>query len=234
MTEDLEQKTPQEIIKWTLEKYQNNVALASSFGAEDVVLIDMMVKVSKEHGLGDVEIFTLDTGRLPEETYKLMDKIREKYGVNLEVYFPDTKAVEDMVYEHGFDLFYKSTDLRKLCCKVRKVDPLNRALKGLDAWICGLRKEQSVTRAEVKKVELPKDGKGIVKINPLSDWTEKDVWDYIKKNGVPYNALHDQNYPSLGCAPCTRAVKPGEDVRAGRWWWESPDKKECGLHSGKK
>ncbi|MEW6087339.1 MAG: phosphoadenylyl-sulfate reductase [bacterium] len=233
MAEDLEQKSAQEIIKWALETYQNRVALASSFGAEDVVLIDMLVKVSKENNLGEVEIFTLDTGRLPGETYNLMDKIREKYGVNLEVYFPDTKSVEDMVYEYGFNLFYNSIDLRKLCCKVRKVDPLNRALKGLDAWICGLRKEQSVTRAEVKKAEFPKDGKGIVKINPLADWTEPDVWDYIRKNDVPYNELHDKSYPSIGCEPCTRAVKPGEDVRAGRWWWETPDKKECGLHCGK-
>lgn len=231
MYEELESKTLREVIKWALEKYQSKAALASSFGAEDVVLIDMMTKVSKEHGLGDVKIFTLDTGRLPGETYKLMDKIRDKYGINLEVYFPDTKAVEDMVHEHGFDLFYKSIDQRKLCCKTRKMGPLGRALKGLDAWICGLRREQSVTRSDVKKVEEPAEGTGLVKINPLIEWSEKDVWDYIKKNDVPYNALHDQNYPSLGCAPCTRAVKPGEDVRAGRWWWESPDKKECGLHS---
>jgi len=138
-----------------------------------------------------------------------------------------------MVNSNNSNLFYENIEKRKLCCKVRKILPLTRELKKYSAWICGLRKEQSVTRAEVKKVEFPKDGKGIVKINPLTDWTEKDVWDYIKKNDVPYNALHDQNYPSLGCAPCTRAVKPGEDIRSGRWWWESPDKKECGLHCAK-
>jgi len=265
ITEDLESKTAQEILKYALDKYQDKVALASSFGAEDVVLIDMLVKICPE-----ARVFTLDTGRLPQETYDLMDKIKEKYKIKLEVYYPDTKSVEDMVSKEGFNLFYKSVELRQLCCKVRKVDPLNRALKNLSAWICGLRREQSVTRREIKKIEIwnmvftpvneprgighlrllnepegstPKgstpistpegstpSSTSIVKFNPLADWTEKQVWDYIKENNVPYNALHDKGYPSIGCAPCTRAIKPGEDIRAGRWWWESPDKKECGLH----
>jgi phosphoadenosine phosphosulfate reductase len=159
-----------------------------------------------------------------------MDKIKEKYNIKIEVFFPNRESVEKMVFEHGFNLFYKSVELRKLCCKVRKVEPLNIALRTVDAWICGLRREQSVTRVDVKKVEVDTVHNNILKINPLIDWTEKDVWDYIRRNDVPYNALHDKNYPSIGCAPCTRAIKPGEDIRAGRWWWESPDKKECGLH----
>jgi len=242
LIENLESKTAQEILRHTLDKYQEKVALASSFGAEDVVLIDMLLKINPQ-----ARIFTLDTGRLPQETYDVMDEIKEKYKINIEVYFPDTKSVEDMMCKYGFNLFYKSVELRQLCCKVRKVEPLNRALRNLDAWICGLRREQAVTRTEIKKIEIWSRGfspvdepKGstpgstpIIKINPLADWTDKQVWDYIKENNVPYNTLHDKGYPSIGCAPCTRAIKPGEDVRAGRWWWETPEKKECGLHCRK-
>lgn len=229
MFDDLENKSAQEIVRWALEKYGNKVALASSFGAEDVVLVDIIDKVGRELGITP-KIFTLDTGRLPQETYDVMEKVKEKYEVDIEVYFPATYEVEEMERKYGPNLFYKSVELRQLCCKVRKIEPLNRALKNLDAWICGLRKEQSVTRAEIKKIEVDLAHNNIVKINPLIDWTEKDVWDYIKKHNVPYNALHDKNYPSIGCAPCTRAIKEGEDVRAGRWWWETPEQKECGLH----
>lgn len=234
--EKFETKPAQEILKFAIEKYKDKVALASSFGAEDVVLIDMLVKVAQGSMLNiQPRIFTLDTGRLPQETYDVMDRIKEKYKINIEVYFPDNKSVEEMVSKYGFNLFYKSVEFRQLCCKVRKVDPLNRALKNLDAWICGLRREQSVTRVDIKKIEyeqriIDNQQCTIVKFNPLADWTEKQVWDYIKENNVPYNALHDRGYPSIGCAPCTRAIKPGEDIRAGRWWWESPEKKECGLH----
>lgn len=229
--EYFESKTAQEILKYVLEKYKDKVAFASSFGAEDVVLIDMLSKIVQSSKFNvQPRIFTLDTGRLPQETYDVMDRIKEKYKINIEVYFPDTKSVEEMVSKYGFNLFYKSVELRQLCCKIRKVEPLNRALKNLDAWICGLRREQSVTRLEIKKVEVDHAHNGILKINPLADWTEKQVWDYIKENDVPYNALHDKGYPSIGCAPCTRAVKRTEDIRAGRWWWESPEKKECGLH----
>lgn len=223
--EDWESKTAQEILRWAQERFQDKVALASSFGAEDVILIDMLVKINPQ-----ARIFTLDTGRLPQETYELMDKIKEKYKIRLEVYYPDTKSVEEMVSQYGFNLFYKSVELRQLCCQVRKVEPLKRALKDLEAWICGLRGEQSLTRKEIKKIEIDPAHNSILKINPLADWTEKQVWEYIKKNKVPYNALHDKGYPSIGCAPCTRAVKQGEDIRAGRWWWEPPEKKECGLH----
>jgi phosphoadenosine phosphosulfate reductase len=227
-TEDLDSKSAPELLKWALEKYQDKIALASSFGAEDVVLIDMLVKINPA-----VRIFTLDTGRLPQETYQVMDKIKEKYKIRLGVYYPDAESVEEMVSEHGFNLFYKSVELRHLCCKVRKVEPLNRALKNLDAWICGLRRQQSVTRTEIKKIEIDKAHDSITKINPLADWTEEQVWNYIRENSVPYNTLHDKGYPSVSCALCTRAIKPGEDIRAGRWWWESPEKKECGLHLNK-
>lgn len=224
---NLEDKTAQEVLEWALKTYGDRVALASSFGAEDVVLIDMLARIDPGS-----RVFTLDTGRLPQETYDVTEKIRDKYGLKIETYCPDTKAVEDMVIKYGPNLFYKSVNLRKLCCDIRKVEPLNRALKDLSAWVTGLRREQSVTRTEVKKAEIDTSHNSIVKINPLADWTEERVWTYIRENDVPYNALHDQNYPSIGCAPCTRAVKPDEDVRAGRWWWEAPEYKECGLHKG--
>ncbi|GFP23198.1 phosphoadenosine phosphosulfate reductase [Candidatus Hakubella thermalkaliphila] len=222
---DLEAKTAKEVLEWALKTYGDRVALASSFGAEDVVLIDMLARVDRRS-----RVFTLDTGRLPQETCDVMEKIRDKYGLKIEIYYPDTEAVEDMVAKYGPNLFYKNVELRKLCCEIRKVEPLKRALKELSAWITGLRREQSVTRTEVKKVEIDRSHNSIVKINPLADWSEEQVWSYIRENGVPYNALHDQNYPSIGCAPCTRAIKPGQDVRAGRWWWEDPEHKECGLH----
>jgi phosphoadenosine phosphosulfate reductase len=224
----LESKTAQELVRWTLERFGNRVALASSFGAEDVALIHMMVAVSRRP-----RIFTLDTGRLNQETYDVMDKIREKYHVDIEVMFPKAEAVEHMVRERGLNLFYHSIENRKLCCGIRKVEPLNRALANLDAWMTGLRREQVVTRAGVKKVDIDADHGGIVKINPLADWTWEQTMDYVKQHGVPYNMLHDRGYPSIGCAPCTRAIKPGEDFRAGRWWWERPEQKECGLHVSK-
>ena len=223
--EKFETKTTLEVLKWALDTYQDKVALASSFGAEDVVFIDQILKINP-----NARVFTLDTGRLPKETYDVIEEIRDKYGANIEFYYPDTKAVEEMLGKYGPNLFYNSIDLRKLCCTVRKVEPLNRALSNLSAWICGLRREQSVTRTAVEKVEVDKGHDSIVKINPLADWTEEQIWAYIRKNDVPYNALHDKHFPSIGCAPCTRAVEPGEDVRAGRWWWEDPEQKECGLH----
>ena len=223
----LESKTPQEVVRWALDTFQNRVALASSFSAEDVAIIDMMVKANPK-----ARIFTLDTGRLNQETYDVMDKIRDKYKVSIEVMFPKMDAVESMVREKGLNLFYHSIENRKLCCGVRKVEPLNRALSTVDAWITGLRREQVVTRAAVKKIDLDAD-RGIAKINPLADWTWDQTLSYVKEHGVPYNVLHDQGYPSIGCAPCTRAIKPGEDFRAGRWWWEQPEQKECGLHVAK-
>ena len=224
----LESKTAQEIVRWAVQQFGDRVALASSFGAEDVAIIHMLAQATPKP-----RIFTLDTGRLNQETYDVMDKIREKYNVSLEIMFPKTEAVEQMVREKGLNLFYHSIENRKLCCGIRKVEPLNRALATLDAWITGLRRDQVVTRAAVKKVDIDADHGGIVKLNPLADWTWEQTMDYVKKNQIPYNVLHDQGYPSIGCAPCTRAIKPGEDFRAGRWWWEQPDQKECGLHVGK-
>lgn len=216
--------SPEETLRFSLEKFGDKIALANSFGAEDMVLTDLLVKINPK-----ARIFTLDTGRLNEETYAVAEAARQKYGIEFEVYFPDTAAIEKLEREKGFYSFRESIENRKECCKIRKVDNLRRALGDLDAWITGLRSEQAVTRADTSRVEDDTHF-GLTKFNPLIDWTEAQVWDYIKTNDVPYNKLHDQNFPSIGCAPCTRAVKPGEDVRAGRWWWETPEQKECGLH----
>jgi phosphoadenosine phosphosulfate reductase len=215
-----------EALKWAVEQFGDRVALACSFGAEDVVLVDMLTRVNRK-----ARVFTLDTGRLPQETYDVWDKLQKRYNLHIDVFAPDQGALEDFVAAEGPNAFYKSVAMRKECCRIRKILPLREALGRLDAWVCGLRREQSVTRAHVEKVEIDTANGNIYKINPLADWTEKQVWDYIQENNVPYNPLHDRNYPSIGCAPCTRAIKPGEDVRAGRWWWESPETKECGLHA---
>jgi phosphoadenosine phosphosulfate reductase len=227
-SKDFEALAAAEIVAWALPRFNPRLALACSFQAEESVLIDLMHRVRGT----DFRVFTLDTGRLNQETYDCMDAIRERYGVQVEVFFPAATGVEKMVREDGLNLFYKSVELRKLCCGVRKVEPLNRALKDLDAWMTGLRREQAITRTDVRKIELDKDHGDIIKINPLVDWSYENVWDYIRENNVPYNRLHKQGYPSIGCAPCTRPVKPGEDLRAGRWWWENPNTKECGLHLG--
>lgn len=226
LSQSWEGQPPQAILRAALDALGSaRVALASSFGAEDVALIHMLTQVTPTP-----RIFCLDTGRLHQETYDVMDRIRNKYNVAIEVYFPDAAAVEAMVRSKGMNLFYESIENRKLCCGVRKVEPLKRALSTVDAWITGLRRSQSVTRTQVPIMELDTDHGNILKINPLAAWSETDVWDYIKKNHIPYNALHDQGFPSIGCAPCTRAIEPGEDPRAGRWWWENPNTKECGLH----
>jgi phosphoadenosine phosphosulfate reductase len=224
VNKELEGKPPEAVVKWALDNFHPAIALAWS-GAEDVAVVDMMVKVNPK-----ARIFTLDTGRLNPETYDVIDRVRQKYNINIEVMFPEAPATEAMVREKGMNLFYDSVDNRKLCCKIRKVDPLRRELSTLKAWMTGLRSDQAVTRSALKKVEIDEGFGGIVKVNPLADFTHEDVWKYIKANNVPYNELHDKNYPSIGCAPCTRAVKPGEDIRAGRWWWENPETKECGLH----
>ncbi len=221
----LEPQSAQDVLAWGIKTFFPRIGLASSFGAEDVVLIDMLVKLNPK-----VTIFTLDTGRLNEETYDVMERIREKYQISIKSYFPNLEKVQTLEREKGFFSFRKSIENRKECCGIRKVEPLNRALGELDAWITGLRRAQAVTRTSVPKVELDGAHGNMIKLNPLADWSEQQVWDYIKANQVPYNTLHDQNYPSIGCAPCTRAVKPGEDIRAGRWWWETPEQKECGLH----
>lgn len=200
------------------------VTLASSLGAEDQVLTHMIASARLQ-----VPVFTLDTGRMFAESYDLMERTRQELGVSIRPYFPEAEAVEQMVADEGPNLFYRSVELRKRCCHVRKVEPLRRALAGRRAWITGLRRAQSVTRAELRTVEWD-DQNSLYKINPLADWSEEDVWTYIRAHDVPYNALHDRGFPSIGCAPCTRAVAPGDDPRSGRWWWELPEHRECGLH----
>jgi len=197
---------------------------ASSFGAEDMVVIDLLARHAR-----DIAVFTLDTGRLPEETQALIERSRRHFGLPIAVYLPDAAALEAFVREHGVNAFYDSVELRRQCCALRKTAPLARALAGKAAWVTGLRRAQSVTRSDLPLGEYD-TAHGLQKFNPLADWSEDDVWTYLRERGVPYNALHDRGYRSIGCAPCTRAVEPGEDVRAGRWWWENPEHKECGLH----
>jgi phosphoadenosine phosphosulfate reductase len=223
-----ESASPQQLLEWALATFGRQVALAWS-GAEDVAVLDMMWRIDRS-----CRVFTLDTGRLNPETYDLIAEVQSKYGIEVEVLFPDRDAVERMVREKGVNLFYGSIENRKLCCAVRKVEPLNRILKSLDGWITGLRRTQAVTRGQLRKVEIDLAHGGIAKLNPLADWTTAQVFEYIAANEVPKNRLHEQGYPSIGCAPCTRAVRAGEDERAGRWWWESPELKECGLHVHKK
>jgi len=228
--DELEKKNAIDILSWSMKKFSPKIAFASSFGAEDVVVIDLMVKIDKNN----TRIFTLDTGRLNPETYEVMDRIQKKYQIPIETLFPDHLEVEKMVYENGINLMYQSVSNRKLCCEIRKVHPLKRILGTLDAWVTGLRRDQTFTRANTKKIEIDSSNNDIVKINPLADWTNDMVWDYIKQNGLPYNKLHDAGYPSIGCAPCTRAILSGDDLRSGRWWWENDLHKECGLHWTKK
>ena len=225
LNKEFEKSSAVALLQWAHKVFKDRLALASSFGAEDVVLIDLLMKTDPK-----VRIFTLDTGRLNEETYEVMDAIRAKYGVRIEAYFPKLDAVESLERGKGFYSFRESVENRKECCGLRKVEPLWRALRDTDAWITGLRRGQAVTRTHTDKIEADEAHPGLYKINPIADWSEEDVWGYIKKNGVPYNRLHDAGYRSIGCAPCTRAVKEGEDVRSGRWWWENPEHKECGLH----
>jgi len=222
---DLQERPAEEVLGWAIRTFRPRIALASSFGVEDVVLIDMWSRIDPE-----VRVFTLDTGRLPEETYEVMDRIRERYGIAIASHFPERAAVEVLERERGFYSFRRSVEERKHCCGIRKVEPLRRALAGLGAWVTGLRREQAETRSAVQQVERDPALGGILKVNPLADWSTEQVWGYIRAREVPYNRLHDLGFPSIGCEPCTRAVQPGEDLRAGRWWWERPQTKECGLH----
>lgn len=218
-------KSTQEVLEYFLNTLHVKIAFASSLGVEDQVLSDLLYKTRK-----GARIFTLDTGRLPAETYALLEKTRTHYGKPLDVFFPKAELVEPLVSEKGMFSFYTSIEERKACCYVRKIEPLKRALAGLDVWITGLRRAQSVTRERMECIEWD-EANGLVKLNPLIEWSEEEVWDYVRAHNVPVNALHAKGYPSIGCAPCTRAVKEGEDVRSGRWWWENPEHKECGLHA---
>lgn len=223
---DYDDQDPQEVIRWTLETFhQRRVAVCTSFQIDGMAILDMAWRINP-----NVRVFTVDTGRLPGETYELIDRVRERYGIQVEIYFPDRQLVEAMVLRHGVNLFYKEVNLRLLCCEVRKVEPLKRVLRGLDAWITGLRRDQWASRSNIRKIELDHDHGGIVKVNPLADWMEEEVWEYIRANDVPYHALYDRGFTSIGCAPCTRPTQAGEDPRAGRWWWEVNAPKECGMH----
>jgi phosphoadenosine phosphosulfate reductase len=203
-------------------------AFGTSLGAEDMVLTDLIARHAPE-----VEVFTLDTGRLHGETYALLQRVSDLYDLRIRILAPQADALERYTLEHGINGFYQSVDQRKACCEVRKVEPLRRALAGRRAWITGLRRAQAVTRRELPEQEFDA-AFAVEKFNPLSDWDESDVWAYILSFGVPYNPLHDRGYPSIGCEPCTRAITPGEDIRAGRWWWENADTKECGLHASRR
>jgi phosphoadenosine phosphosulfate reductase len=217
---------PEELLRWAAETFGDRIALCSAFGPESMVLLHYLSTIAHR-----VKVFTLDTGRLPRETHELMQKCEELYGLSIRVYSPDPVALREMVESYGINLFYRSVPLRKLCCEIRKVRPLIKVLQGLSAWITGLRSSQADTRIAVRKIELDSAHNNIVKINPLAGWQENEVWDYIVGHGLPYNPLHDRGYRSIGCGCCTRPTNPGEDIRAGRWWWEQNGTKECGLHT---
>ena len=223
LNEKLLDSSTKEIISYFVENF-NNVALSSSLSVEDQVLTDLLLNKDK-----NANIFTLDTGRLHPETYDVMDATNLKYQIKINVFFPQNQMVEELYQTQGINGHYESIDNRKRCCNIRKIEPLKRALENVDIWITGLRASQSITRIDMPLVEYDATF-DVIKVNPLIKWSETDVWDYIKENRVPYNKLHNKGFPSIGCAPCTRAIKEGEDVRAGRWWWENPEHKECGLH----
>jgi len=226
----LERMDAEELLRWGIERFHPRLVLSCSFGApEGLVLLDMMHRL--EPGS---RVFTLDTGRLPQATHDLIDRVRDRYGIDVEVVFPDPRAVQEMVRRHGQNLFYESVEKRQMCCGVRKVEPMRRyfAEAGVDAWVAGLRREQGVTREQARKAEIDESHGGIVKLNPLVDWDGERVWQYVREHNVPVNRLHKEGYPSVGCDPCSRAIQPGDDIRAGRWWWENPETRECGIHVG--
>lgn len=224
LNNQFENKSLQDVLAFVFKTFKNKVVLASSLGLEDQLLTYYSINTDKK-----ARVFVLDTGRLNQETYDVMDKTRKKYNFDYEVYYPDTSSVEQLLRTKGPNSFYESIENRKQCCSIRKTEPLKRVLKTADAWITGLRKAQSITREAMKLFETD-IANNCIKINPLLKWSYTDVLNEIKRLNIPYNSLHDNGYPSIGCAPCTRAIKPGEDIRAGRWWWESPESKECGLH----
>jgi len=217
--------SPHELMSFFINEFGDKIAFATSLGAEDQVLTEMIAGIDRT-----TKIFTLDTGRMFPESYELIERTNARFKINIRVYFPERERVEKMVNDKGINLFYESVENRKLCCHIRKIEPLKRALQGLDVWISGLRRSQSVTRTDLNLVEWD-ESNNLIKLNPLIDWSEEQVWDYIKQKNIPYNPMHDKGFPSIGCQPCTRAVEPGEDVRAGRWWWELPHHRECGLHA---
>ena len=223
LNKKLEELPAFEVLKYFFENFQN-LALSSSLAVEDQVLTHMILNIKK-----DAKIFTLDTGRLHPQTYDVMDATNLKYGIKIDVFFPDFNKVQELYKTQGINGHFESIENRKRCCDIRKIEPLKRALDGVEVWVTGLRASQSVTRVNMPLVEWDENFK-VLKVNPIINWSHEDVWEHIKQNHIPYNKLHDEGYPSIGCAPCTRAIKEGEDIRAGRWWWENPEHKECGLH----
>jgi len=218
----------QEILSWGVENFGPRLALSCSFGApEGLVLLDMMHRIEPAS-----RVFVLDTGRLPQATHDLIDRVRERFEKRVEVVVPSAEAVAEMVGEHGMNLFYESVERRQECCGVRKVQPLGDYLGGLDAWVTGLRRDQSITRRDTPKLQVDHTHGGLLKLNPIADWKREQVLEYVSEHHVPTNALHAKGYPSVGCDPCSRAISPGEDERAGRWWWEHPESRECGIHVG--
>jgi phosphoadenosine phosphosulfate reductase len=223
---EFEGEDPEAVLEWALERFAPRIAISTAFQIDGVALIDMAYEIDPA-----VEVFSVDTGRLPDETYALIEALRDRYpGLNLKLLAPNGEEIQKLVGRHGPNLFYRSVENRLLCCQVRKVRPLTRHLAGLDAWITGLRRDQWASRTNIRKVEIDHDHGAIVKLNPLAEWTEDEVWDYVRERDVPYHSLYDQGYTSIGCAPCTRKIAPGEASRAGRWWWESNAPKECGIH----
>ena len=216
--------TPETVLQWAYDTFPR-VVIVASFQAESSVLIDMA-----SHIRPDATVLTLDTGRLPEQTYDLIDRVRDRYGIDVQVISPDAADLQGMVGTHGANLFYQSVEMRRLCCDVRKSRPLARALDGYDAWITGLRRQQAATRSQTAVVAEDPEHEGLTKVAPLAEWSKEQVWDYIREHDLPYHSLYDLGYTSIGCAPCTRATSEGEDERAGRWWWEENGVKECGLH----
>ena len=217
---------PWDVLEWGLGRFGERLSLSTAFQDGDVALIDMAYRIDPE-----VRVFSIDTGRLPQETHGLIEELRERYpGLRLELLSPDGGQVQRLVDRHGPNLFLRSVEQRLLCCNVRKVQPLNRALEGLDCWVTGLRRDQWASRTDIRKVEIDHDHDAIVKLNPLAEWTHDEVWDYLRENDVPTHALYERGFTSIGCAPCTRAIGPDEPTRAGRWWWETDAPKECGMH----
>jgi phosphoadenosine phosphosulfate reductase len=223
---EFEGEEPEVVLEWAIERFSPRIGVSTAFQIDGVAIIDMAYRIDPT-----VTVFSVDTGRLPQETHHLIAQLREHYpGLNLELVEPEPVHVQRMVARKGLDLFQNSVEDRLLCCNIRKVQPLTKVLDHLDAWITGLRRDQWATRTNIRKVEIDHDHGAIVKLNPLAEWTKDEVWDYVRENGVPYHPLYDQGYTSIGCAPCTRAIKPGEADRAGRWWWETNAPKECGIH----
>jgi phosphoadenosine phosphosulfate reductase len=223
---EYDDREPQEVIEWALTTFApRRIAVCTSFQVDGMAILDMAWRIDPS-----VRVFTVDTGRLPRETLELIERVRDHYGMDVEVYHPDQGEVGRMVGQHGENLFLTSVPLRLTCCDVRKVRPLVRVLGELDGWITGLRRDQWATRSNIRKIEIDHDHGGLIKVNPLADWTEEEVWEYLTDNDVPYNELYDQGYKTIGCAPCTRPVEPGADQRSGRWWWEKGAPKECGMH----